>query len=201
MCSHTLAVDAILTNAFKDPDPRPARWLIIFDNLDRAEVMQEFWPGSGHGSVIITTRNPELGRSFAQEHIEVPLFTKAESLDFMMDINPYADRENHEELMVTGDVTTRLGHLPLTLNHIGTFVRTTASSYRNFIRHYDDFDTNLLFEYDEPGPSYQTPVRSTWTKVLMDMDASAKSLAELLVLFDPDDIPIELLECCDGDAK
>ena len=151
--------------------------------------------------MIITTRNPELGRSFAQEHIEVPLFTEAESLDFMMDINPYADRANHEELMTTGDVATRLGHLPLALNHIGTFVRTTASSYRNFIRHYDDFDTNLLFEYDEPGLWYQTPVRNTWTEVLIDMDASAKSLVEVLVLFDPDDIPIELLECCDETAK
>ena len=35
-----------------------ASWLIIFDNADNVELVSEFWPSTGSGSVLITTRDP-----------------------------------------------------------------------------------------------------------------------------------------------
>lgn len=44
--------------------PRNARWLLVFDNYDDPEQfsVDDFCPNTGHGSIIITTRLPDLVR-------------------------------------------------------------------------------------------------------------------------------------------
>lgn len=34
------------------------RWLLVFDNADDPDILHDYWPSDGIGSVIITSRNP-----------------------------------------------------------------------------------------------------------------------------------------------
>ena len=35
-----------------------ARWLLVFDNADEPDILHDFWPQDGQGSVLITSRDP-----------------------------------------------------------------------------------------------------------------------------------------------
>ncbi|KAJ5152920.1 uncharacterized protein N7482_009398 [Penicillium canariense] len=203
--------DAVLIKRFKSwlmtPDFQGSssssvapRWLLIFDNVDDLMTLQPFWPGGAHGSVIITTRDATVARHFGQQAIEVPLFTKDESVQFMFKINPGTEKKSPEELKAVQIITDRLGHLPLVLRNIGGYTSSIATSYQIFLQHYSDFDHNLLFQKDTSNTtSYEASVSTTWTMTLSQIDPMAKELMEIIALFDPDSIPIELIESWDID--
>lgn len=59
----TLTNEQVLANVMKWLNrPDNPRWLLIFDNYDEPELfaIDNFCPGVGHGSIVITTRLPDL---------------------------------------------------------------------------------------------------------------------------------------------
>ena len=41
-----------------DAEQSDRTWLLIFDNADDLSVLRDFWPVSGNGSVLVTSRDP-----------------------------------------------------------------------------------------------------------------------------------------------
>lgn len=174
----------------------------MFDNVEDARLLSRFWLSGGHGSVIITTRSYEASQTLCREVIEVPLFTNSESLEFMLGINRNSNGQKEEELEAVEDISGRLGHLPLALNYVGSYVRSTASSYHTFIQHYQDFDTRMLFKANsDPDLFYEKSIRTTWTMTLGSIDSASRRLMETLALLDPDGVPIELFYGSSLEAK
>ncbi|VUC20615.1 unnamed protein product, partial [Clonostachys rosea] len=181
---------------------RPFRWLAIYDNVEDVQLFEKFWLGGPHGSLILTTRSPEIAHACGGLDIPIPLFTAEESLTFMLDMNKSSSTLNEEELDVAREIADRTGHLPLALNSISAYARTTSSSYKSFIQHYRDFDTNMLFQDDKGhDSSYERSLRNTWTMTLTSIDPLARVLMETIALLDPDGIPTELFQCHDMKAK
>jgi hypothetical protein len=190
-----------LTNA--GTQARAARWLLIFDNVEKASIIEPFWPTGSHGCIIITTRNPSVARHLGQDTIAVPLFTAAESSRLLFAVNTGSDELEIAEKDAVKLICTRLGNLPLVLHRIAVYADSIHTSYQSFIRHYPDFDKHLLFENhdDDAVSSYQASISTTWTMALPSMELDARSLMETVVLFDPDSIPLELFEPCIMDDK
>ncbi|KAJ8130566.1 hypothetical protein O1611_g3068 [Lasiodiplodia mahajangana] len=180
---------------------RLVRWLIVFDNIEDEQVIERLWPKGAHGSIIITSRNQHLSRIFGHDSIEVPLFTEAESSMFMMNLNRNPGDLDAEETEIVAEIAKRLGYLPLALEHICSYIRRTATTYRSFKQFYQDFGTNLLFQPGVVGPSYDKSIGNTWTMTLSTIDEAPRVLMETLALFDSDGVPIELFENCDKEAK
>ena len=183
--------------------PRPVKWLLIFDNVDSIEALKQYWPTGCHGSVIVTTRNPNVARFYGITHFEVPVFTREQSIRFLFDINATAERTDALEHQTADAIAARLGELPLALDQTGSYANSTSISYRVFLRHYLDFDQRLLFEdtLSNKLPTYQMSIKTTWTMRLAQMDSNARELMETLVLMDPDGVPLEFFESCSSDDK
>lgn len=184
-----------------DPNKRSMRWLLIFDNVENTDSVLETFPPESQGSVIITTRSGDTSFTLGKVSINVPLFTPDESQQFLLAINPENEANRSSELDATHHISTRLGHLPLVLNQIGGYTRSTSLSYASFIRNYGDFDTNLIFQDDRKNPFYENSVRNTWSMTLNTIGQETRQLMEVIAFLDPDEIPIELFECRDVKDK
>ena len=179
-------------SAHQEPSFRRPRWLIILDNFDGTEVAQQLWTSGGRRSVIIITRSLELGESFGQENIEVPAFTENESLEFLMRKNIVADWTNDNELKAARSIAANSDNLPSELDYIATLFKAQPLSYSGLARSHEHSDIVFPLKYGQTEWLYQD-IRDTWVDVLEEIDESARSLVEKLVLFDTDGIPIELL--------
>jgi hypothetical protein len=169
--------------------------------VDEIDTLQPYWPTGSQGAVLITTRDPVLAKQFGQDCIDLPLFTDDESCQFMVDLNPHTDRTDRAELAAIKSISRRLGCLPVVLHSIGAYTCSTSSSYRSFSRHYDDFDRKLIFEDGTTPLDYDKGMRTTWTMMLEMIDPAAKYLMERLVLFDAEDVPLDLFESTETDKK
>lgn len=62
----------------------PVSWLLIFDNVDNLASIKPFWPSAGHGSIIVTTRNPEAMTSLVQKSIHLQPFSEGEGAKYFL---------------------------------------------------------------------------------------------------------------------
>lgn len=185
-----------------DSNTRAVKWLVVFDNVDHKSTLQHFWPAGAHGSVLVTTRDASVARHFGQQALEVPLFTRSESMHFMFEIHPTTERTSPTEIEAVKCIAERSDNLPLILGSIGGYTSSISSSYQVFLQHYSDFDRNLIFQQGTSDTSsYEASISTTWTMALSRIDPSAKDLMETIAFFDPDSIPINLLENRNIDDK
>ena len=42
---------------------RRAKWVLVFDNADDSDILGDYWPETGPGTILMTSRNP-----FANEY-------------------------------------------------------------------------------------------------------------------------------------
>ncbi|OQU94534.1 Tetratricopeptide repeat-containing protein [Cladophialophora immunda] len=173
------------------------RWLLVFDNADNLAILRDFWPVSGNGSILITSRDP-LAKS--RSHVSVsdgidlePLDTKtAGSL-----IRRLTSRNQSKDLETSEDIARKLSGLPLAINQIsGTIIRRDLS-LAEFSELYEqealrtDFHKVSL----ETGPG----VKTLWTVwAFEDIGATATALLGVIAFLDPDRISEELLCCGQG---
>jgi len=77
-----------------------ARWLMIYDNADDAELLHDFWPPHTDGSVLITSRDP-LGKSYLYPHEGADLepFTPNGSAIFLQNLSLLSVIESTAETM------------------------------------------------------------------------------------------------------
>jgi hypothetical protein len=96
--------------------------LIIFDNVDTMELISEFWPATGSGSVLITTRTLA-GKDFCNDRgtILAPLpFSEAVGLfASLLNLDPKARRDRESEL---APLLERFGGLPLAIVQIVSLI-------------------------------------------------------------------------------
>lgn len=161
-------------------------WLLIFDNADDLNVLSAYWPVAGTGSVLITSRDPlAMTGSYvpSTRGIDLSPFSTAEAALVLRKLTGY-DRSN-EDLELSIEISKQLGGLPLGISQIaGTIVRRDLG--------FDEF--LLLCEedsfrqecYNENINNEVKTIFTTWA--LEDLGPSARSLLDLLVMMDPDQI-------------
>ncbi|RSL62727.1 hypothetical protein CEP53_004673 [Fusarium sp. AF-6] len=55
-------------------------WLLIFDNVDNLDVLDDYWPKLGRGSVLITSRDPNAKQNmYIHEGLHLPPLTNTET--------------------------------------------------------------------------------------------------------------------------
>lgn len=179
--------------------------LMVFDNVDDAQTLEDYWPRDARVSVIITTQNPSVARTYGAKVVEPPLLTPEQSRDFMLRLNPAAVGTLVSEQKAVDHIADRLGHLPLVLDLIGSYAASISSSYGVFLQKYATFDQDFLFSGSASGRhsarTYQASVNTTWTLKLQHMNQGAKLLMNTLAFLDPDGMPLTFFEKNDEEAK
>ena len=184
-----------------------AKWLIRSDNADKPELLRDFWPVSGNGSALVTSRDP-LTKTYLHSTSGTDLqpFIREDAALFLEKLTATDDcsRADHETSLVLCD---RLGGFPLALVHVAAIMRRKDLTLKEMLEEYDIKTINpALYNSTEMPPHYKYAhtLSTVWgvenlgnTAHLLldfieflDLDAVAESIIKTKV----DDYPIDELE-------
>lgn len=179
--------------------PRPASWLLVFDNVDDIDVLQDFLPLGSPGCVLFTSRDPHAKHS-----------------DFLatagVDLQPFNEKESSQLLQKLtrkrGDssaVHERLGGLPLAITQMASVIIRRALSYTEFVESYDEevkaHDSELL-QANYPNLTKSNDYKETiWSVWAFQSLKHSRPLLDVLSFLDADGIPEIILTTTTNTVK
>ncbi|KAJ5921327.1 tetratricopeptide repeat domain-containing protein [Penicillium verhagenii] len=170
-----------------------ASWLLIFDNADDIDVLEDCWPTTGIGFVLITSRD-----SFAKNQIYManhgidlkPLSTHdaVEFLNILTRRFPRLDQEQN-----AAEVVNKLGGLPLLITQMAGVMTRLRLSYSEFLALYKASGIEDM-SLTRDMTSTEEQVHSISSKIGLDgLATKSLGLLCLISLLDPDRIPEGIL--------
>ncbi|KAI8258387.1 tetratricopeptide repeat domain-containing protein [Colletotrichum sp. SAR11_239] len=95
-----------------------ASWLLIFDNADDPSVLEEFWPNTGYGAVLITSRDSVAKNQPFTDNVGIDLkpFTSPDAVKFLTTLTHKTAQDSQAK--DAAEVADRLGGLPLLINQM-----------------------------------------------------------------------------------
>jgi len=159
-----------------------SRWLLIYDNADEPDELFHIIP-QGPGDVLITSRDNRW--QSAVDTIQLNVFTRAESMEFLMKRAPRGLSEADADRLAD-----RLGDLPLALEQAGAVQAETGMPVEEYLRLLDEHATQIMAE----GKSVEYPMSMTaaWKLSVAALRQQLPQALELLrccAFFGPDPIP------------
>ncbi|KAL8880606.1 MAG: hypothetical protein Q9198_002021 [Flavoplaca austrocitrina] len=181
------------------------KWLLIYDNVDDIDLtygqqhgrLAAYFPRSNRGSIIMTTRNRQIGIKFATAKNSISLsdLTEADSISLMTAKLGESNPEDESELK---QLVHALGGIPLAIIQAISFIQengTTPARYLELYQTNDSDRAELLsqeFEDDTRDHELHNPIASTWIVTFDYMKAHQPLAADTLCLmsmFDAQAIP------------
>lgn len=172
-----------------DKKPGLASWLLVFDGVEDGQVLNDFWPYNGPGSVLITSRNPYSWSA----SLELKPFSIQEATDYLFYVTE-RDKIPEEHSAATA-IAKRLGGLPLALSQMGGIIAHQAISFVQFLRSFERDEGSQEFldwrfsDVQRPLSNYEYNVASVWA---FDRLPKGLPLINVLSILDPDAIPESL---------
>lgn len=175
-----------------------ASWLLVFDGVEDGDVLNDFWPYNGPGSILITSRNPHSWVS----SLELKPFTVDEATNYLLKITG-RDVTDEEKLSVVA-IAKRLGGLPLALAQMGGIISHKSMSFSEFLRSYEARESQqellhwtLINSRARPS-NYEHNVASVWA---FDSLGKGAMLLNVLSMMDPDGIPESLFTVKEAESE
>jgi len=122
--SRTTALEAL--DVLAHPDHEITQdWVIVYDNVDDPNVkIGAYFPKCSFGTIIVTTRNPNLGNLAPSAHMKLDVMSEEAAVDVLLRSAIEASLvPTEEEKGYARDIAKALGYLPVALVQAGYFIK------------------------------------------------------------------------------
>jgi len=153
---------------------RPARWLLLFDNVPDHAAARRWLPPDGTGHVLITTQD---GQWPADQAVQVDTLTGDVGAQLLL------SQAGDDDSAAAEAIAEELGGLPLALAQAAGYLTTTGCSLAEYLE--------LL-----RSTPYRTATFASWQLAFDRLAVSSPAsiaLLRLLSCLAPEDIPVRLL--------
>ncbi|RGP61270.1 hypothetical protein FSPOR_10099 [Fusarium sporotrichioides] len=190
------------------------KWMIVIDNADDMQLfvpqteettdnrsLSQFIPDCAHGTILITTRNMQVGSRLTKgkRPIEVGKMDEHESTQLLR----RGLQQGDETLGDLLQLSSRLEFLPLALVQAAAFIQENCITVSEYLELLDGSENDVVEllseEFEVAGRDSDTPraVAQTWMLSFQQIKRQYPFAGELLSLmswFDRQAIPLEFLE-------
>ncbi|KAL8358300.1 hypothetical protein RB601_009625 [Gaeumannomyces tritici] len=120
-------------------------WLLVFDNVNDADAVLKYWPHSGNGIVIVTTRDREIAQLLAGGSLMLELngLKETEAADILGKIDPRISKSP-----LASSVANEVGRMPLALCQMGSYLRQTGCDVDQFLQALKEHSEKLYSDVD-----------------------------------------------------
>jgi hypothetical protein len=169
-------------------------WLLIFDNADKLDILDDFWPATGLGAVLLTSRDT-LAKSqtyTANQGMDVPPFSTLDAAAFIRELTPATSQVEQDQYVE--EVARTLGGLPLLITQMVGVMNRLRLTCKEFLRLCEENDLEHI-DWTGNLKSQSAQVFKISTRIGLDgLNASTLGLLQMISLLDPDGIPDQVLE-------
>lgn len=142
---------------------RDTSWHLIFDNVDDPDTLNDYWPVTGNGSVLVTSRDPLAKSNIYMRHgMDLEPFSVTEGAAWLRDLTGC---KSSRDIMASEKVIGRLGGFPLAITLIGGSILRRTLSFDKFLDLYNTNPFMLAFHQDNVGTKqdkYDQTLFSVW---------------------------------------
>jgi NB-ARC domain len=167
------------------------RWLLILDNADDLEIVQQIWPTTGAGSILLTSRDFGSASNPASAGFHVQPFDETTGAVTLLRILG-RDEHNTQERKLASEIVTILGGLPLAINQIASFIKQRKLQLKDLPPLYDK-NASKVDDKKSRLTRYEKTLGNVWELSLSKLSTDAAHLHGLLVFFSPDVIDEAML--------
>ncbi|CAG7555135.1 unnamed protein product [Fusarium equiseti] len=106
-------------------------WLstTVFDNVDDVDAVLPYWPHSGKGTIIVTTRDRDIAHRLTELTIELEGLEESEGANLLGQFEPRIKSSQKAR-----EVCDELGRMPLALCQMGSYIRQTQCNIDEFLQ-------------------------------------------------------------------
>ena len=170
----------------------PEPWLLILDNADDPLLdISRFFPLGNRGTIIITSRNPDLKCHAPLRSRELRDMETDDAITLLLRSGDLPS-EDQNLWNLALEIVQTLGHLALAVSHAGASIRQRARSLEDYLDNYQRHRKKLLSSRAvQAGSDYKYTVYTTW-EISVDSikelarnetDSTASNALELLNVF------------------
>ena len=128
-----------------DKVPENERWALILDNADDPTLnLAPFLPKSNNLTVILTSRNRNLGNLSAAYHMELREMNPEEALSTLLNAARREVDLPREELESANTLLRELGFLPVAIVQAGTYCHALSSPFTQYLQLFYSHRTELM---------------------------------------------------------
>jgi Effector-associated domain 2/Tetratricopeptide repeat/vWA-MoxR associated protein middle region 0/NB-ARC domain len=157
------------------------RWLLVFDNAEAPDELQRYFPTGGAGKILVTSRDMDWAR--VTRVLEVDVFERPESIDFLRNRNPDLTRDEADRL------AEALGDLPVAVEQAAAWRAATGMPVDEYLELLESKRIELLDA--SPSPDYRKSVAAAWQvslDKLHDINPGALQLLQVCSFLAPEPI-------------
>jgi len=159
---------------------------LIFDNADDLSILKNAWPGTGRGSILVTSRDFSASFSPAATGFHVQPFEDTVGAAALLTLIN-RDETSSENQVLAKDITHALGGLPLALNQISGFIIQQRLALKDFLPLYEKNAAKINARKSRLS-DYEHSLSTVWELALSQLSENASMLQKLLAFLDPDQI-------------
>ncbi|KAI0416117.1 P-loop containing nucleoside triphosphate hydrolase protein [Xylaria grammica] len=170
-------------------------WLIVFDNAEQHSLLKEFWPRSNGGTIIITSRHPQIGAALVDRDHEIRPMSIEESKGLLYTLLPseYQLRDETDAREVEM-VCKLVDGLPLAIILTAGLLRETRRTLQETLQILEDKRELLLnWSPDIDDEDSSSTLTMLWEVNILSLPANALHLLQVMSFLDPDSIDEALL--------
>lgn len=179
--------------AAQSPDDE-AKWLLIFDNADHQDVLEDFWPTAGIGSIMVTSRDTHAKTQTytANQGVDLAPFSIREASDMIRQLIPGDIIHGQENLIA--QIAEKLGGLPLLLTQMSGLMTRLHLTCKDFLNLCEERDVEHL-DWVGDDSSRSAQVHKISTNIGLDgLTPASLSVLQMASVLDPDCIPQDVLQ-------
>ncbi|KAF9888438.1 hypothetical protein FE257_008716 [Aspergillus nanangensis] len=179
---------------FKKGTGRLMKWLLVIDNADRPDDVLDFWPHSGQGSIILTSRDRQAMTQnyFGESGVELSVLEPEDAVSLLTGLLKRHHRPA-ESSDVLAKVAMTLEYWPLAIAQMAGIIGRQKLSLTKFLEVYKSDKDRYNYHLKKSGKldGYTLTLAAAWA--LKDMSLGAARLLSVISLLAPASIPEEIL--------
>lgn len=162
-------------------------FLLVFDNVEHPEILEQIWPASIRGSVIITCRSQSVASKKTSAVMHLQCFATETGVDVLYSLSGLQPASEHEAAAAK-TLVHLLGGFPLAMIQISELMTNRGYSYGELLHLYNK-SAQKIFTRSETPLQYEYTLNTVWDVSFQSLSTESRTLLNLLAFFDPDRIP------------